>query len=70
MPLPTDAIDHGYGIGVMQRIPRGAKALATPYLHEIQESPDAEYAVILATVKCVAHADAVEGSEQEAPAGV
>ena len=39
-------------------------------MNEIQESPDAEYAVILATVKCVAHADAVEGSEQEAPAGV
>ena len=28
--LPTDAIDFGYGIGVMQRIPCGAKALATP----------------------------------------
>ena len=54
----------------MQRIPCGAKPLATPYLSEIQESPDAEYAVFLATVKCVAHAEAVEGSEQEAPAGV
>ena len=68
--LPTDAIDLGYGIGVMQRIPCGAKALDTPYLNEIQESPDAEYAVILATGKCVAHADAGEESEQEAPAGV
>ena len=47
-----------------------AQALATPYLDEIQITPDAEYAVILATVKCVAHADVVEGSEQEAPAGV
>ena len=54
----------------MRRVPCGAKALATPYLNEIQESPDAEYAVILATVKCVAHADAVEGSKQEATAGV
>ena len=69
-PLPTDAIDDGYGIGVMQQIPCGAKGLATPYLDQIHNTPDAEYAVILATVKCVAHADAVEGSAQEAPAGV
>ena len=58
-PLPTDGIDNGFGIGVMRRIPCVAKALATPYVNEMQESPDAEYAVILATVKCVAHADAV-----------
>ena len=32
VPVPTDAIDLGYGIGVMQEIPCGAKALATPYL--------------------------------------
>ena len=31
VPLPTDAIDLGYGIGVMRRIPCAAKALATPY---------------------------------------
>ena len=54
----------------MQQIPCGTKGLATRYLDEIHNSPDAEYAVILPTVKCVAHADAVEGSEQEAPAGV
>ena len=39
-------------------------------MDEIQNTPDAEYAVILATVKWVAHADAVEGIEQEASAGV
>ena len=54
----------------MQQIPCGAKALDTPYLSEIQESPDADYAVSLATVKCVAHADAVEGSEHVDPVGV
>ena len=70
VPLPTNAIDLGYGLGVMQQIQCRANALATQYLQEIQESPVAEYAVILATVKCVLHADAVEGSEEEAPAGV
>ena len=48
----------------MQEIRRGDQGLATPYLEEIQESPDDEYAVILATVKCVADTDAGEGSEQ------
>ena len=68
--MPTDAIDIEYGIGEKRWIPCGAKELASPYLNEIQNTPDAEYAVILATVKCVAHTDAVEGSDQVAPAGV
>ena len=68
--LPEDAIDGGYGLSVMQDIPCRAPGLATPYLEEIQESPDYDYAVILATVKGVAHADAGEGSEPVAPAGV
>ena len=54
----------------MQQIPCGARGLATPYLAEIQNTRDPQYAVILATVKCVAHDDPVEGSEQEVPAGV
>ena len=54
----------------MQEIKGGAPRLARPYLAEIHESPDDEYAVILSTVKCVTHTDAVEGSEQVAPAGV
>ena len=54
----------------MQQIPCAAKGLATPYLYDIQNTPDAQYAVILAIVKCVAHADAVKGTEQDAPAGV
>ena len=33
-------------------------------------TPEAQFAVILATVKCVAHVDTVEGSVQEAPPGV
>ena len=69
-PLPTDEIDLAYGVGVMQQIPCGGKTLATPYLDEILETPDAEYVVILATLKCVAHGDAVDGSEQEAAACV
>ena len=54
----------------MQEIPRGAPGLVTPYLEEILESPGNEYAVILATVKCAAHTDNGEGTEQVAPVGV
>ena len=64
--LPGGAIADGYGLGVMQEIPCDATELATPYLDEIQESPDDENAVILATGKIVAHFAAVEGSEQVA----
>ena len=44
--------------------------LKTPYLQEIHMSPDEQYAMISETVKCVAHAYAVEGSKQQAPAGL
>ena len=54
----------------MQEIPRGAPGITAPYLVEMQESSDDPYAVILETVNCVGHADAVEGSKQEAPACV
>ena len=37
---------------------------------EIQETPDDQYPEILGKVKYLAHADAVAGSKQEAPAGV
>ena len=37
---------------------------------EMQASPDERNAVIVATVKCVAHADAVEASKQRDPVGV
>ena len=57
--LPSAANDVGYGICVMQQIQSGAIALATPYLEEIQNMPDAHVAQNLATVNCVAHADAV-----------
>ena len=67
--LQGEAIHGGYGLSVMQQGPCGAAGLVTPYLNEIQETPDAEYAVILATVNCLAHNDAVEGSEQVHPAG-
>ena len=66
----AEAIDFGYGLGVMQQVPCGAQGLATQYSEEIQESSGEDQAVIVATVKCVAHADAVEGYQQVAPAGV
>ena len=55
---------------MMQEIPCGAPGLPTPYLAEIQEACDDEYAVILPTMKCVAHADVLDGSEEVAPSGL
>ena len=37
---------------------------------EMQAAPDERNAVIIATVKCVAHADAVEASKHRDPGGV
>ena len=54
----------------MQRVPCGAKGLATPILDEVQEMANEDEVMIIATVKCVAQAEAVEESEQGAPAGV
>ena len=34
-PLATDAIDLGYGVGLMQQITCGANALARAYLNEL-----------------------------------
>ena len=69
-PLLGEAIDEGYGLGVMQRVHCGAQGLATPYLAEIQQIPNEEEVLLIATVKCVANADTVQGSQQVAPAGV
>ena len=54
----------------MQHMPSGAKGLATPILEEPQEMPNANAVVIIPTMKCLAHADAVDGSKQVSPAGV
>ena len=48
----------------MERLPCWAQGLGTPILHEVQMLPDMEEVIIFATVKCLADADAVEGSEQ------
>ena len=37
---------------------------------EVQASPEERSAVIIATVKCVAHAEAVDGSKQRDPTGM
>ena len=55
-----DANDDGSGLGIMQQIRSRAKGIARPYRDEILNAADAQYAVIHATVKCVAHVDAVE----------
>ena len=64
------AIDEAFGVGVIQRVACSAKGLVTPILEEIQKMRGEQEVVILATVKCVAHADAVEGSQKVGPAGV
>ena len=69
-PLAGDSIDACFGLGIMQEIQCAAPGLAKPYLEQIQETPEDEDALILATVKCVAHIDSVEASEQVAPVGV
>ena len=69
-PLPRQAIDDGSGLSVMQEIPCGVASLATPYLREMQASPEERNAVIIATVKCLAHANAVTASKQTDPVGV
>ena len=69
-PLPRRAIDDGYGLSVMQENPCSVASLASPYLMEMQASPDERNAIIVATGKCVAHADAVEASKQSDPVGV
>ena len=53
----------------MQRVPCDAKGLATLILDEVQEMPNEDEVIIIATFK-FAHADAVEESEQVAQAGV
>ena len=54
----------------MLGVPCGLQGLATSILHEVQMMPYEAKVIILATLKCVAHTDAVDGSEQLAPAGV
>ena len=49
----------GYGFGVIQRLPWGLKGFATPILGEVQEMPTEAEVILIATVKCVAHPDAV-----------
>ena len=62
----VEEINEEYGLGVMQ--PGAANGLATPILEEVQEMPNEVIAIIIATVKCVAPACAVEEIEQVAPA--
>ena len=69
-PALGKAIEKGNGLGVMQRVPCGAKGLATPILDEVQEMPTEDEVIIIARVKCVAHAAAVQGSQQVAPPGM
>ena len=56
----AEEIDEGFGLGVRNRFPCVVKGLETPILDEIHDLPGEQEAVIIATVKCVAHADAVE----------
>ena len=65
-----EAINDGYGLGVMQRVPCAANGLATIILDEIQQRPSEEDAILIAIAKCVPHAVSVEGSQKVAPAGV
>ena len=51
-------------------VPSATKGLSTQILDEIQEMSSEEEAIIIATVKCVAHTVAVLWSEPVAPAGV
>ena len=69
-PLPRKAIDNGYGLGIMQETQCSVPSLASPYLVEVEASPEERSAVIIDTVKCAAHAEAVDGSKQRDPAGV
>ena len=61
-----EAINDGYGVGVRQRVPCGGKGLATPILDQVQEMPNEDEEIIIATGKWSGHADAVEESEQVA----
>ena len=67
-PLLGEAIHQGYGLGIRLPVHCPAPRLASPNLDEIQEMPNQDQAVLIATLKCVAHAEAVEGSQQVAPA--
>ena len=58
--LVGEALDEGYGLTVIQRVHGGAKGLSTPIFDEVQEMPTEDEVVIIATVKCVAHAVAVD----------
>ena len=61
---------EGYGVRVLQPEPCAVKGLATPILDGLQEMPNENEAIIVATVKCVAPADGLEESEHIPPSGV
>ena len=61
---------EGYGVRVLQPEPCAVKGLATPILDGLQEMPNENEAIIVATVKCVSPADGLEESEQIPPARV
>lgn len=67
-PVMGDAINEGYGVSRIQRVPGCAKALATPILEKLQEMPNKDKLLINATLKFVPHIDVVEESEEIAPA--
>ena len=68
--LLGEGINEGSGLCVMQRLPCAANGLAILILDEVQDMPTEDDVVLIATGKCVAHADAVEESQQGAPAGM
>ena len=61
-PAMGQALENGFGLALMTRVTSAAKGLATPILDEIQDIRGDGEGGIIATVKCVAHAEFVAAS--------
>ena len=57
--MMDEAFAEGFVLGVRKRAPCRANGVIPPILEEIQEMPGEKGVVLLATVKCLAHDDAV-----------
>ena len=69
-PLLNEKDEEVHARCVTQRVPSGVQGLATPILQEVEMMPNENEAIIIATLRCVAHIDSVEVSEHVAPAGM
>lgn len=54
----------------MEPMPPTVKLLARPILQDAQESAMKEQETLVATLKCVADSNALEGTQQVAPTGM